>query len=49
VKSAAAQRELPSLSGQRRTYFAGAYHGNGFHEDGLASGVHVAASLGVQW
>jgi uncharacterized protein len=49
VKSAAAQRQLPSLSGQRRTYFAGAYHGNGFHEDGLASGVRAAASLGVQW
>lgn len=49
VESAAAQRELPSLSGRRRTYFAGAYHGNGFHEDGLASGVRAAASLGVQW
>jgi predicted NAD/FAD-binding protein len=49
VESAAAQRDLPSLSGRRRTYFAGAYHGNGFHEDGLASGVRAAASLGVQW
>ena len=49
VESAAAQRQLPSLSGTRRTYFAGAYHGNGFHEDGLASGVRAAAALGVSW
>lgn len=49
VESAAAQRQLRSLSGRRRTYFAGAYHGNGFHEDGLASGVRAAASLGVAW
>jgi len=49
VESLAAQRELASLSGARRTYFAGAYHGNGFHEDGLASGVRTAAALGVQW
>lgn len=49
VESVTAQRELPSISGSRRTYFAGAYHGNGFHEDGLASGVRAAASLGVQW
>ena len=49
VDAVAAQRELPELSGVRRTYFAGAYHGNGFHEDGLASGVRVAAQFGVPW
>lgn len=49
VGSLGAQRELPSLSGQRHTYYAGAHHGNGFHEDGLASGVRVAAELGVAW
>ena len=49
VDAVAAQRELPSLSGVRRTYFAGAYHGNGFHEDGLASGVRAASALGVTW
>ncbi len=49
VASVTAQQELPSLSGTRRTYFAGAYHGNGFHEDGLESGVRAAAALGVQW
>ena len=43
-----AQSELPLLSGGR-THFAGAYFGNGFHEDGLASGVAVARALGVEW
>ena len=32
-----------------RTQFAGAYYGNGFHEDGLASGVAAARALGVKW
>ena len=49
VASLAAQRELPSLGGVRRTWFAGAHHGNGFHEDGLASGVRAARSIGVAW
>jgi len=49
VESLAAQRELPALSGVRRTWFAGAHHGNGFHEDGLASGVRAAESIGVAW
>lgn len=44
----AAQSLLPSIQG-RRTLFAGAYHGNGFHEDGLASGLQAAARLGATW
>ncbi|MBV8563745.1 MAG: FAD-dependent oxidoreductase [Actinobacteria bacterium] len=43
-----AQAELPSLAGGR-THYAGAYFGNGFHEDGLASGVAVARALGLEW
>jgi predicted NAD/FAD-binding protein len=43
-----AQGELPRLVGGR-THYAGAYFGNGFHEDGLASGVAVARALGVEW
>jgi len=45
----AAQRELRLLSGERRTHWAGAHLGNGFHEDGLASGVAAAAELGAGW
>jgi uncharacterized protein len=43
-----AQSDLPWL-GDARTSYAGAYFGNGFHEDGLASGVAVARELGVEW
>ena len=42
----AAQRELWSLQGRRRSYFCGAYFGAGFHEDGLQSGLAVAEALG---
>ena len=44
-----AQRATTELSGQRHTAYAGAHLGNGFHEDGLASGVRAAAVLGVDW
>jgi predicted NAD/FAD-binding protein len=43
-----AQAELPRIA-DGRTHYAGAYFGNGFHEDGLASGVAVARALGVEW
>ncbi len=48
-ESLAAQERLPSLGGRRRTWFCGAYHGVGFHEDGLASGLRAAAALGAPW
>jgi uncharacterized protein len=46
--SLAAQPELASLS-DNVVAFAGAYHGWGFHEDGCASGVRAAQSLGSTW
>ncbi len=39
----AAQAELPRLAGAHRTYYAGAYLGFGFHEDGLRAGLAAAA------
>ncbi|MBC7670448.1 MAG: NAD(P)/FAD-dependent oxidoreductase [Gemmatimonadaceae bacterium] len=41
-----AQRTLWSLQGANRTWFAGAYFGSGFHEDGLQAGLAVAEQLG---
>ena len=46
-----AQSRLASLQGINRTWFAGAYAGYGFHEDGCQAGLSVAAALGahVEW
>ncbi|MDE2618504.1 MAG: FAD-dependent oxidoreductase [Burkholderiales bacterium] len=41
----AAQQELPALQGLQRTWFAGAWAGYGFHEDGLKAGLGVAQQL----
>jgi predicted NAD/FAD-binding protein len=41
------QEALRRLNGQRNTFFCGAYMGYGFHEDGIKSGLDVAAHFGV--
>jgi len=35
------QKRHSEISGKNRTYFAGAYWGNGFHEDGVKSGLQA--------
>ena len=47
--SLAAQTLLPRLQGDRNTYYCGAYHGWGFHEDGCVSGLRAALALGCAW
>jgi len=47
--SVAAQERKMEIQGRRRIWFAGAYWGWGFHEDGMRSAVEVAAAHGVRW
>jgi predicted NAD/FAD-binding protein len=47
--SVAAQQRKAEIQGTNRTWFAGAYWGWGFHEDGMRSAVDVANGLGVRW
>lgn len=46
-KALDAQQRLLEIQGRHRLWFAGAHWGFGFHEDGLLSGLQVAAALGV--
>lgn len=45
----AAQQRKATIQGRRHTWFAGAYWGWGFHEDGMRSAVEVTHALGVSW
>jgi predicted NAD/FAD-binding protein len=42
----AAQRLLPTLQGEGGIWYAGAYFGSGFHEDGLQAGLVAAEAIG---
>jgi uncharacterized protein len=43
-----AQRRLDTIQGVRNTWFAGAWTGWGFHEDGLKSGLAVAGGIAAR-
>ena len=42
------QQRLPMIQGPGALFFAGAWTGHGFHEDGLKSAIAVARTLGVE-
>jgi predicted NAD/FAD-binding protein len=46
--SVAARARKPLIQGRRRTWFAGAYWGWGFHEDGMRSAQDVVDGLDAQ-
>jgi predicted NAD/FAD-binding protein len=48
LNAIAAQRRLADIQGMDRIWFAGAWTGYGFHEDGLKSGLAAAAAIGQQ-
>jgi predicted NAD/FAD-binding protein len=47
VAGIAAQQRWSDINGVNRTWFCGAYWRNGFHEDGVVSGLRVAHALGA--
>jgi predicted NAD/FAD-binding protein len=47
--SVAAQKRKAEIQGIHHTWFAGAYWGWGFHEDGMRSAIDVAKAMGVNW
>ncbi len=42
-----AQQQLETIQGKNRCWFAGAWTGYGFHEDGLKSALRIARDFGV--
>ena len=41
------QKKIIDLQGGNNTFFCGAYHGYGFHEDGIQSAVYISKMLDV--
>ncbi len=47
ASAVAAQQALPAIQGKNRVWFAGAWCGNGFHEDGVQSALAVCRDFGL--
>ncbi len=48
LEAVAAQKRFAEISNRNRTHFCGAYWFNGFHEDGVKSGLRVARDFGLE-
>jgi predicted NAD/FAD-binding protein len=48
AEGVAAQRRRDEINGVRNTFFAGAYWGYGFHEDGMNSALEVCRHFGIE-
>ena len=46
-EAVAAKARRDEISGRNRTWYCGAYWGNGFHEDGVRSGIDVGRAFGA--
>jgi uncharacterized protein len=44
----AAQSDIRKLQGDQRTYYAGAWLYNGFHEDGIRSALDVVSAINAR-
>ncbi|PHZ86024.1 NAD(P)/FAD-dependent oxidoreductase [Paremcibacter congregatus] len=42
-----AQKDIWTIQGQNNIWFAGAYLGDGFHEDGIQAGLSIAEKIGA--
>jgi len=49
LDSVAATERWEEINGVNNTWYCGAYWANGFHEDGVKSGIRVAKRLGAEW
>ena len=47
IKTMKSQKKLKELQGVNNTFYCGAYHGYGFHEDGIQSAAYISKMLGV--
>ncbi len=47
IQTSAFQSKIKDIQGVNNTFLCGAYHGFGFHEDGIQSAAYVAKLLGV--
>jgi predicted NAD/FAD-binding protein len=45
IERAAMQARLGEISGVNRTFYCGAYWGNGFHEDGVVSALRACEAV----